>query len=245
MLLYLLQIYLFFKYILINFEIFIDNNYTICKTILLKAKLLDKLLPYHLSDNYLLNKRHMRKMDNIFILFTDIVSFCELAEKYSDVIIYMILFDLYTKFDDVINKCKYVQKIETIGDSYMVVGDLNNNGTKEEIINELLELSFKFIDIAANLRTPSHKLKIRVGIHVGSVVIGILGFENPRLCIVGKSVNKASRIQNYAQSNTLLISEQVYEICKDIESHYLYDKFEDILLKNIGTVNLYLVNNNI
>jgi hypothetical protein len=245
MLLYFLKIYIFLKYFLIILSTIKKNSYNYYKIIFLKSNLLDKLLPYQLSDNYLLNKKHMKKMNNTFILFTDIVSFCELAEKYSDVIIYMILFDLYTKFDNVIKTCKYVKKIETIGDSYMVVGDLNNNGTKEEIINELLYLSFKFIDIAANLRTPSHKLKIRVGIHVGSVVIGILGFENPRLCIVGKAVNKASRIQNYAQSNTLLISEQVYEICKDIESHYLYDKFEDILLKNIGTVNLYLVNNNI
>jgi len=243
MLLYVLKIYIFIKLFLIKFEIFMINNYKIFEKTFLKADLVDKLLPYQLSDNYLLNKKHMKKMNNTFILFTDIVSFCELAEKYSDVIIYMILFDLYTKFDNVIKTCKYVQKIETIGDSYMVVGDLNNNGTKEEIINELLYLSFKFIDIAANLRTPSHKLIIRVGIHVGSVVIGILGFENPRLCIVGKAVNKASRIQNYAQSNTLLISEQVYEICKDIKSHYSYDKFEDILLKNIGTVDLYLVNN--
>jgi len=76
---------------------------------------------------------------------------------------------------------------------------------------------------------------------MGSVNIGILGNEIPRLCVVGNAVNVASRLQSTAEEDTIQISHHIYEQIEDIdfEINIEFLKKENVFLKNIGSVTTY------
>ena len=159
-----------------------------------------------------------------------------------DMIVYMILNDMYSRFDNLLQKFTSLQKIETIGDSYMVVGDLNKKHKSDIIIKEILQLAEGLIIETKNVKAPSYKLKIRIGIHFGPAVIGILGKEKPRLCVIGNTVNIAARLQTNTFSDTIQISEKLYNKILDDDIKIKFTKKENVDLKNICSMNTYVTN---
>ena len=214
----------------------------------LKKELLTKLLPFNLDKEYieqssLFNKRSTIKLDMICILFTDIVNYTELAKKYDDKIIFQLLNNVYNTFDNIRKKYPHLQKIETIGDAYMVVGDIYRNTNNHRIvIKEIILLSIEFIKTVKQLKTPDDiPLSIRIGITMGNVSIGILGNEIPRLCVVGNAVNVASRLQSTADVDSIQISRHIYEQLREIDFDIIFECIlkENVFLKNLGTVNTH------
>lgn len=215
----------------------------------LQIELLKKILPFGLekefistdTKNTVVTSNH--SFENICVLFTDIVSYTELAYKYEDKIIFDLLNEIYIKFDNIIKKYSHLQKIETIGDAYMVVGDIFRDCDNYKIaVKEMIQLSLDFMSELKNIKTPDNKpLSIRIGINIGSVVTGILGNEIPRLCVVGNTVNMAARLQSTADKNTIQMSEEMHEIAKDIklDINIEYVLKENVFLKNIGSVSTY------
>lgn len=116
------------------------------KELSMRAKLLKQLLPYGLDTYYLEGKRKYMKNTNGCILFADIVSYCEISEKYTDIVTYLILDDIYSRFDLIIRKYPHIQKIETIGDAYMVVGDLNNLKFNPELYTNMCNFALEIIE---------------------------------------------------------------------------------------------------
>lgn len=208
-----------------------------------KEKLLENILPYDFSYYYIYNKNKFKKFKNICVLFTDIVNYSKIAKTYMDIVVFMILKDMYSKFDKMIQNYGSLQKIETIGDSYMIVGDLNNQYDLQIVITEILEFAEKLIIETKNITAPSYKLQLRIAIHIGSVQIGILGIDKPRLCVVGNTVNVSARLQTNTLPDTIQISEQLYMNIQDNEIKDKYTKKEDVELKNICTMNTYIRNN--
>jgi class 3 adenylate cyclase len=179
----------------------------------------------------------------ISILFTDIVNYTELAKKYDDKIIFDLLNDVYKKFDNIIKKYSHLQKIETIGDAYMVVGDIYRDTLNHKIvIKEIILFALELIKEIKLIKTPDKlPLSIRIGINMGQVSIGILGSEIPRLCVVGNAVNVAARLQSTADPNTIQMSRHIYEQIDELDFDMKFEtKFkENVFLKNIGSVNTY------
>ena len=166
-----------------------------------------------------------------------------MAQKYDDTIIFQLLNNLYISFDKIIKKYSHLQKIETIGDAYMVVGDIFRNTINHNfVINEILSFAIDIIKEAKTIKTPDNiPLCIRIGINIGSVSIGILGNELPRLCVVGNAVNMASRLQSTAEIDTIQISSDVYELLQTVEIDKKYEFVikENVFLKNMGSVTTY------
>jgi class 3 adenylate cyclase len=210
--------------------------------------LLKKILPLGFHKFYVKSKPKFKKYNQVCVLFTDIVSYCDIAGKYTDVIIYLILNEMYTRFDKLILKYPNLQKIETIGDSYMVVGNLYDPEGDDimQTVKEIITFGLELLSETPKIKTPAHKLSIRVGIHVGHCVVGILGRQVPRLCIVGNTVNKANRIQTAALTDTLQISSELYELTKNInfDDDLNFNCNKNIPLKNIGNVDTYTVKKN-
>jgi class 3 adenylate cyclase len=234
------------KYILNDLNKFIPEN-----KLVLQVELLKKLLPFGLENEYI-NNAHENEIANataykhydmICILFTDIVNYTELAKKYDDKIIFQLLNSIYVKFDNIIKKYLHLQKVETIGDAYMVVGDIYRTKNNHKIvIEEIILLSFDFLNEIKTIKTPDDNLlSIRIGINMGNVSIGILGNEIPRLCVVGNTVNIAARLQSTADVDTIQMSTHIYEQLEEIEfDRPLHiKKKENVFLKNIGSVTTY------
>jgi len=223
----------------------------------LKLELLQKILPFDMDKSYMLinagagagagasgsTPSEGKEFTFICVLFMDVVNYTELANKYSDSIIFKLLDNIYNHFDNIIKKYAHLQKIETIGDAYMVVGDIFRDKLNHKMaIKEMILLGLDFIQEIKNIKTPDNvPLSIRVGINIGKVTVGILGNEVPRLCVVGNTVNVASRLQSTADPDTIQLSRHVYEHAQEIDfnKNIEYISKENVFLKNIGSVTTY------
>jgi len=212
----------------------------------LEKELLKKILPLDLDKDYINSANanaNTKHFDMICILFTDIVNYTELAKKYDDTVIFQLLYSIYTSFDNIIKKYPHLQKIETIGDAYMVVGDIFRVSYNHTIvIKEIISFALDIFKEIKQIKTPDNEvLSIRIGINMGNVSIGILGNEIPRLCIVGNTVNVASRLQITADVDSIQFSRHIYEQLEEIEfDRPLHiKKKENVFLKNIGSVITY------
>jgi class 3 adenylate cyclase len=220
----------------------------------LEQELLKKILPLNLHKEYLSTtaatlksttklNTESKSFNMICILFTDIVNYTELANKYNDTIIFTLLSSIYTLFDTIIKQFPHLQKIETIGDAYMVVGDIFKTSNNHLIvIKEIIEFALTMVREVKTIQTPDNiPLCIRIGIHMGNVSIGILGNEIPRLCVVGNAVNVASRLQSTAEVDTIQFSKHVYEHFEEINFKDSFEivKKENVFLKNLGSITTY------
>ena len=211
----------------------------------LKLELLKKILPFDLDGEYISASADTNKEFNfICVMFMDIVNYTDLANRYKcGDTIFKLLDDIYHHFDNIIKKYSHLQKIETIGDAYMVVGDIYRHELNYKvIIKEIILLALEFIKEIKIIKTPDNiPLCIRLGINIGNVNVGILGNEIPRLCVVGNTVNVASRLQSTAEEDTIQISRHVYELAEKIDfgMNIEYIKKENVFLKNIGSVITY------
>jgi class 3 adenylate cyclase len=210
---------------------------------IIKLELLKKILPYELDDKYLLtNIKKYEQRDNLCVMFIDIVSYSELALNEDSVSVYTTLNKIYTNFDLMTRKYKNIQKIETIGDSYMVVGDLTNKLDIKSVVNNMIMLALNLIKLNQSMKYDDKQIDIRIGINCGPVVIGILGLDIPRLCVIGNTVNKAARLESTSKTNKIQISHEIYDFVKD-NTNLEFELNENVHLKNIGTINTYFVNN--
>jgi len=224
-----------------QFLVKIPENKTI-----LEQELLKKILPFDFDKEYIANANanaNAKQFNMICVLFTDIVNYTELSKIYDDKIIFQLLYIIYTAFDNTIKKYPHLQKIETIGDAYMVVGDIFRNSTNHKVVvKEMILFALDIVKEIKKIKTPANiPLCIRIGINMGSVSVGILGNEIPRLCVVGNTVNMASRLQSTAEIDTIQLSRHIYEQLEEIEFDINFEVIlkENVFLKNIGSITTY------
>jgi class 3 adenylate cyclase len=180
----------------------------------------------------------------ICVMFMDIVNYTELANRYkSGDTIFRLLDNVYCHFDNIIKKYSHLQKIETIGDAYMVVGDIYRRELNHKtVVKEMISLGLDFIREIKTIKTPDQiPLQIRIGINIGNVNIGILGNEIPRLCVVGNAVNMSARLQSTADADSIQISRHVYEQAEEQDMNITYTEKQNVFLKNIGSVTTFMI----
>ncbi|GMT07425.1 hypothetical protein PENTCL1PPCAC_29599, partial [Pristionchus entomophagus] len=150
--------------------------------------------------------------DAVSIYFSDIVGFTSLSSKSTPLQIVNMLNDLYTRFDAVIDKFD-CYKIETIGDAYMYVSglpDLNGNYHVGEVAGAALEL-LELISVFEVRHLPDDKLKLRIGIHTGPVVTGVVGVKMPRYCLFGETVITASMMESSGEPMRIQLSVDAFK----------------------------------
>ena len=203
------------------------------------------LLPYGLDKQYLMNINTPIPYRQVTVMMTDIVGYTGLALTYDETRIYKMLHDLYLRFDGQVSKVKGIQKIETIGDAYMAVGDLSTKYSENDIAEKMIDLAKELMNEVCLIQKASNiPIQIRVGISVGPVVIGTLGKMIPRMCVVGHTVNLASRLQSSAEANEIQISDEVYaKLSLSFRSKYSHKKREKVDLKHIGLMDTWVFPN--
>ncbi|KJH40737.1 adenylate/guanylate cyclase catalytic domain protein [Dictyocaulus viviparus] len=145
------------------------------------------MLPRQVAEKLKLGKSvEPETFDSVTVFFSDVVSFTSIAAKGTPLQVVNLLNDLYTIFDSIIDEHD-VYKVETIGDGYLCASGLpNRNG--QEHIKEICSMSLNFITSLQKFRVPhlpNERINLRIGVHTGSVVTGVVGLTMPRYCLFG------------------------------------------------------------
>lgn len=156
-------------------------------------------------------------IDEVTVLFTDFKGFTAISEKLSPKELVKDLNECFSAFDHIMVKHN-MEKIKTIGDSYMAAGGLPTANTThaEDAVKAAIEIR-DFIEAgkADKLAKGEPFFEIRIGIHTGPVVAGIVGVKKFAYDIWGDTVNTASRMESSGEVGQVNISETTYALVKD------------------------------
>jgi class 3 adenylate cyclase len=204
-------------------------------------ELLLNILPEEVADE--LKKKgsaEAQQIDEVTVLFTDFKGFTQLAEKLTPKELVAEINECFSAFDYIVEKYN-VEKIKTIGDAYMAAGGLPtaNNTHAKDVIYAALEIqlfmeNFKAKKIAAN----ELFFEIRIGIHTGPVVAGIVGVKKFAYDIWGDTVNTASRMESSGAVGKVNISGATFDLVKDLFKCEYRGK---IKAKGKGEIDMYFV----
>ncbi len=157
-----------------------------------------------------------KEFEQITVLFTDFKEFSVAAEEIAADSLVKSVDYYFSKFDSIIEK-NNLEKIKTIGDSYMCAGGLptKNKTNAEDAYNAALEI-MKFVnETEKNPPKGIHPFQIRIGINTGPVVAGVVGTKKFQYDIWGSSVNIAARMESSSEAGRINVSENTYQILKD------------------------------
>ncbi|MCG8572597.1 MAG: response regulator [Spirochaetes bacterium] len=203
-------------------------------------KLLLNVLPSKVaSDLKETGKSDPQSFENVTIFFSDLVDFTNKSAKMEPKLLLDELNDLFTHFDEIIEK-NHCERIKTIGDAYLAVCGIPEKNPEHaiNIINAALEILNYLKERNIN---SQQQWELRIGIHTGKVVGGIVGVKKYIYDIFGDSINTASRMESYSEKMKINISEETYKL---IHQHYTCQKREPIEVKGKGKLNMYFLNTN-
>ncbi|KAM6987354.1 retinal guanylyl cyclase 2 [Tautogolabrus adspersus] len=178
--------------------------------------------------------------DQVTIYFSDIVGFTTISSLSDPIEVVDLLNDLYTLFDAVLSNHD-VYKVETIGDAYMVASGLpNKNGNKHAA--EIANMSLNILSSVGTFHMrhmPDVPVRIRIGIHSGPCVAGVVGLTMPRYCLFGDTVNTASRMESTGLPYRIHVNMSTVKILHSLDEGYKIEVRGKTELKGKGIEETY------
>lgn len=203
--------------------------------------LLLNILPFQTAQELKqFGKAEARYFEEVTVMFTDFKDFTKIAEKLSPAELVEEIDICFRAYDKIIEKYG-IEKIKTIGDSYMAASGLpvSNKNHAFDIVQAALEIK-EYMDThkKEKLAKGQPVFEVRIGIHSGPVVAGIVGSKKFSYDIWGDTVNLASRMESACEIGSINISEATYAYIKDDFSFTFRGEVE---AKNKGLVSMYYV----
>ncbi|XP_014866140.1 PREDICTED: retinal guanylyl cyclase 2-like isoform X2 [Poecilia mexicana] len=178
--------------------------------------------------------------DQVTIYFSDIVGFTTISSLSDPIEVVDLLNDLYTLFDAVLSNHD-VYKVETIGDAYMVASGLpKRNGNKHAA--EIANMSLNILSSVGSFHMrhmPDVPVRIRIGIHSGPCVAGVVGLTMPRYCLFGDTVNTASRMESTGLPYRIHVNCSTVNILRSLNEGYKIEVRGKTELKGKGIEETY------
>lgn len=208
------------------------------------------------SDNLLLNilpaevaaelkekgRADARDFDTVSILFTDFKGFTEQSAKLNAQELVTEINVCFVVFDGIMARFG-IEKIKTIGDAYMAAGGLpvpTEDSVKNTVLAAIAMQEFIAGRKAENEAGGKPAFEMRVGIHTGPVVVGIVGVKKFQYDIWGDTVNIASRMESGGEVGKVNISQYTYELIRE-EPDFVFESRGKIEAKGKGEVEMYFV----
>ena len=171
----------------------------------------------------------------VSVLFADIVGFTPLSARLEARDVVSLLSGLFSAFDDLVAD-RGLEKIKTIGDAYMAVGGLADSDTDHAVT--IVGLGVAMLDEAARHEALGKPLQMRIGVHTGPVVGGVIGTRKLAFDLWGDTVNVASRLEGLSPPNRILVSEATWEL---VRGHFQCELMTDRELRGHSTMRTYSI----
>uniref|UniRef100_W5L1E6 guanylate cyclase n=1 Tax=Astyanax mexicanus TaxID=7994 RepID=W5L1E6_ASTMX len=205
--------------------------------------LLYAMLPKHVANQLKEGKKvEAGEFKECTILFSDVVTFTTICSQCEPIQIVIMLNSMYLKFDR-LTTVHNVYKVETIGDAYMVVGGVpipvSSHG--ERVANFALGMIIASKEVTNPI--TGGPIQIRVGLHSGPVLAGVVGEKMPRYCLFGDTVNTASRMESHGLPDKIHVSPNVYYALRD--KGFQLEERGEIDVKGKGRMRTYFLVKNL
>ncbi|KAI1701120.1 adenylate and guanylate cyclase catalytic domain-containing protein [Ditylenchus destructor] len=203
--------------------------------------LLYRMLPKQVAEKLKLGQAvEPESFDSVTLFFSDVVSFTTLASKCSPLQVVNLLNDLYTLLDSIIGEYD-VYKVETIGDGYLCVSGLphrNGNEHARHAANMSLAImrSLKHFSIP---HLPGEQIRLRIGLHTGPCVAGVVGLSMPRYCLFGDNVNTASRMESNSRPMMIHISASTNHFLTNTIGGFVTQSRGEVIIKGKGVMETF------
>lgn len=174
--------------------------------------------------------------EEVTILFADIVGFTKLSAEHSAVTIVQILNTMFSIFDRLCERYQ-LEKIKTIGDAYMVVGGIphHRNDHAEAVARMALDI---LDEVESFKRSNAIDLAVRIGMHSGSVVAGVIGEKKFIYDLWGDAVNTASRMESHGEASKIHCTDQVYTC---LNQSFLFEERGTVDIKGKGLMRTWFL----
>jgi len=203
--------------------------------------LLANLLPKTTADEIMSKgKASKMKYNFVTVLFSDIQGFTRIAEEMNPEVLIDELDRFFFHFDSVVEQYN-IEKIKTIGDAYMCAGGIPEKNRTNPV--EVVLAAVMMQQYMAGLKAEAEKegrsfWDIRIGIHTGTVVAGVVGHKKLSYDIWGDTVNTASRMESSGEPGKINISGTTYEFVKD---YFVCEHRGKMPVKYKGELDMYFV----
>ena len=203
------------------------------------SELLKNILPKEaIEELKATGKTTPQKLENVTVMIADIKGYTKISERMNPEELIGMIDNYFKTFDEIIGKYN-LEKIKTIGDAYMAIGGIGktkNNGaeTMVQAALEMQEFAKKMLDDPASLED----IELRIGIHIGAVIAGVVGTKKLQYDIWGDTVNVAARMEQNSEPSRVNISAETYNIVKEKFNCIYRGKIE---AKNKGEIAMYFV----
>jgi class 3 adenylate cyclase len=176
-----------------------------------------------------------QELKNVTVMMADIKGFTNISERLNPEELISMIDNYFRAFDEIIGKYG-LEKIKTIGDAYMAIGGIGKtlNDGAEKMVRAALEMQ-EFAKQRLN-ETASEQIQLRVGIHTGVVIAGVVGSKKLQYDIWGDTVNIAARMEQSSEPSRVNISEVTRNLVKDKFNLVYRGKIE---AKNKGEMDMY------
>ncbi|XP_068569955.1 retinal guanylyl cyclase 2 [Cebidichthys violaceus] len=188
-------------------------------------KLLTQMLPPSVAEALKVGGTvEPEHFDSVSLYFSDIVGFTTISANSEPIEVVDLLNDLYTIFDAIIGNHD-VYKVETIGDAYMVASGVpvpNGNRHAAEIANMALDI-LSAVGTFKMRHMPDVPVRIRIGLHTGPCVAGVVGLTMPRYCLFGDTVTTASRMESSGLPYRIHVHQSTVKVLRDLHLGYNFE----------------------
>ena len=167
------------------------------------------------------------------VLFADIAGFTKFSSEMSATQVVEMLNHVFSLFDILVEEFS-LEKIKTIGDAYMAVGNLPNPNSGH--LESMADMALAMQQVFQQKMSGSHGLELRVGIHCGPVVAGVIGRRKFSYDLWGDTVNVASRMESNSLPGRIQVSEAVHE---RLQARYVTEERGFIEVKGKGELRAY------
>ena len=201
-----------------------------------QEKLLYTMLPAQIAKRIVSGEQIIAELSfSVSVFFMDIINFTQISGNLTPSVLLEGLNTIFIDIDHLASECM-VEKIKTIGDAYMAVSGIPEEDPDHAI--KMVNFALKVMEKRNDWKLGDENVSVRIGIHTGPVIGGVIGKQRISYDVWGDTVNVASRLESYGEPNKIQISKDFAEKIKHISTITCIPRGE-VQLKGLGKIDAF------